>query len=412
MKTLAYFSPLSPLRSGVAHYGDALARELAQFYKIIFYLDEGYTPTDVAGLGEMRLHSEYRAEEDMTLFQASNGPLHAYMYPYLLRGGAVMTLHDRTLYDLAMKYWEPRPRPHFWVDFILTEGISGVFRAIEPLPGGGGSVPKRIMHNLYTDEDRKRVRFPYMKRMVSGARGIVAHSGTVLDAAKSFGARCPTLVTPLAVSPAPPSLSKEEARRALSMEEMGVKSNTFVAIAYGFIQRHKRIDALLDAWKRFTARLPEARLILLGPRSPDYDIAGAIRDRNIEQYITIVDSYPPMDSVYRYLYSADLCVNLRYPVYGSSSYSLMQILSTGRPCVVTAEETFAEFRDDIVIKAPYGVGEVEAIEKIFIRAIEKPEGMVEMGRRAREHVESTCLWSHAGPRYHKFLEDVYAGRKT
>lgn len=407
MKTLAFFSPLSPLKSGVAHYGDALARELAHFYKIIFYIGEGYTPSEIKDIGDVRLHTEYRAREDMALFQASNGPLHAYMYPYLLEGGAVMTLHDRTLYDMAMEYWDGRPRRYFWKDFIQTEGLTGVRRSLASPPQGIGTISRRIMHNLYRDEDRKRVRFPFMKRMVSAARGIVVHSGTVKDAAGSFGASCPMIVTPLAVEPAPPHQNRDEARGELRLSKAGVSSGTFVALAYGFIQHHKRIDALLDAWKMFMAKAPDAKLILLGPRSPDYGIDWKIYDKKLIDKIFIDDSFPPMDIVYRYLYSADLCINLRYPVYGSSSHSLMQILSAGRPCVVTAEETFAEFPDEIVIKAPYGAGEVEALERIFVRAIERPDEMTGIGKRAREHVESTCLWRHAGPRYHKFLEEVY-----
>jgi hypothetical protein len=174
MKTLAFFSPLSPLRSGVAQYGDALAKELAKYYKIIFYIDEGYTPSEVGGLGDVRLHTEYRGKEDMSLFQASNGPLHAYMYPYLLKGGAAVTLHDRTLYDMAMKYWEGKPRKNFWRDLLNNEGVMGVRRTLKALPRGGGAISERILHNLYADENNKRIRFTFMKQVVRGARGIIA----------------------------------------------------------------------------------------------------------------------------------------------------------------------------------------------------------------------------------------------
>ena len=396
------------MRSGVAHYGDALAKELARHYKINFYIDKGYTPSEINGLGEVRAHTEYCAEEDMTLFQASNGPLHAYMYPYLLEGRRVITLHDRTLYDMAMKYWEGRSRLQFWSDFILTEGIEGVKKAVEATPRGRAS--GRILFNLYTDEDRKRVRFPFMKRVVSRARGIICHSRTAHDAARSFGAICPIMVTPLAVETAPPDPGRETARALLGLDKTGIKTGAFVALAYGFIQRHKRIDSLLDAWKRFIPRAPGAKLVLLGPPSPDYDIEGAINARKLTNSIHIEGSYPPMDVVYSYLFAADLCVNLRYPVYGSSSYSLMQILSAGRPCVVTGEETFAEFPDDIVIKAPYGEGEVEALEKIFLRAIENPQEAREIGKRAREYVERTCLWSQTGPQYVEFLTKLMDNR--
>ena len=166
MKSLAFFSPLSPLRSGVAHYGDALARVLSEYYEIIFYIDDGYRPTEMEGGGEVRNFNEYGGKEDMTLFQASNGPLHAYMYPFLLEGGVAMTLHDRTLHDMAVKYREGKSRREFWLDFIATEGPGGLIKVTAPLPGGGGSLSERIMHNLYTDEENKRLRFKVLGGVV------------------------------------------------------------------------------------------------------------------------------------------------------------------------------------------------------------------------------------------------------
>jgi glycosyltransferase involved in cell wall biosynthesis len=202
-------------------------------------------------------------------------------------------------------------------------------------------------------------------------------------------------------------MPKDEARSESGLDNKGVDSHTFVALAYGYIQRHKRMDQLLDAWEIFTKDRHNLKLALLGPRSPDYDIDAAVQKRELKNKVFIDDSYPGMDVVFKYIYSADLCVNLRYPVYGSSSYTLMQVLSAGRPCVVTGAETFAEFSSQMIIKIPYGEVEVEDLVRVFNRAKDNPDEMENLGKRAREFIELNCLWSHAGPQYRRFLEEIY-----
>ena len=231
MKTMAFFSPLSPLPSGVAVYADRLAKELAAQWDITFYIDGDYAPTVVGGLGEVKHHREFRGREDMALYQASNGPLHAYMYPYILKYGGPITLHDSTLHDMVLTYWEGRGRSRFWIDFILNEGLGGLMRAAAPLPDGGG-VSKRILRNLYLDEERKRDSFTFFKRVVKRASGIIAHSRWVAEAASRAGATRDIFKLPLAVEPAPPAVTTGEARNALNLGKVGIGEDTFVAMAY------------------------------------------------------------------------------------------------------------------------------------------------------------------------------------
>ena len=279
MKKLAFFSPLSPLPSGVAVYADKLAERLAAHWRIIFYLGSAYEPSAAGALGEVRLHTEFRGEEDVTLFQASTGPMHAYMYPYILKHGGIVTLHDSTLYDMVVLYWEGRSRARFWWDFFMNEGFGGVKRAVAPLPKGDGKISQRIMYNLYTDEENKRTNFPFLKRVSRRARGLIAHSRWVADAARRAGARCPLMVIPLAVERAPEWMPSPAARESLGLEKLGIGPGTFVALAYGYIQRHKRIEPILEAWSRFSAETSDAKLLLVGPRSPDLDIDTAIAER-------------------------------------------------------------------------------------------------------------------------------------
>jgi len=406
MKTLAFFSPLSPLPSGVAHYADSLARRLAERWRLVFYIDGDYRPQTAVDLGEVKDHKQFRGEEDIFLFQASNGPMHAYMYPHILKhGGGVITLHDSTLYDMVMSYWEGRSRLKFWGDFMLNEGMSGIRRILEPLPGGGGKISERIFQHLYIEEESKRNSFTFLRRVVRHSKGIIAHSRWVEDAARRAGASCPIVTVPLAVEKAPPEISTDQARKTLNLERIGLGTRTFTALVYGYIQRHKRIEPILDAWSQFIRETPDAILLLIGPRSPDLDVDAAVAQRNLDDKVFVDASFVSSEKVLLYVFSADLCLNLRNPVYGSSSQTLMQILAAGRACVATDAETFSEFPDEVVKKITGGPQETLEILEALRWARDNAEERRNLGIRAREFVERGCLWSQVGEKYNEFLSD-------
>ena len=406
MKTLAFFSPLSPLESGVAVYADGLARQLAQRYKITFYIGHDYSPKVIADLGEVKTHEHYRGREDITLFQASNGWMHSYMYPHILRHGGIVTLHDSTLHDMVILYWERKPRWRFWMDFIANEGLGGIRRAVAPLPEGGGSVSDRIMRHLYLDDESKRRSFTFLKRVARRATGIITHSRWVAQAAKTAGADCPIMTVPLAVDPAPKEIPVEEARKAAGLYELSIGDKTLVVLVFGIIQRHKRIEQILDAWIKFAGETKDAALLFLGPRDRDFDIDKAVSSRGLDDRVRIIGKFAPMDKVWNYIFASDLCLNLRGPVYGSSSLSLMQILAAGKAAAVTNAETFSEFPDDVVKKVSDGPGEIEEIIQTLRWARDNPAERVALGRRALDYVESGCLWSQAGKRHIEFLDSL------
>jgi len=410
LKSLAFFSPFSPVPSGVAHYADNLAVELAGGWDINFYIDGSYRPEGLCGLGRVRDHRDFRGREDLVLYQASNGPFHAYMYPHILEHGGIVTLHDSTLHDMVITWWEGRSRAGFWSDFFRTEGWRGLGRALAPIPGGGGSVSERILHNLYLDERDKRNRFPFLGRVARTARGIITHSRLVARAAEEAGAQCPVLTVPLAVDAIPEEISRLEARRMSGLlDEGGVGEKTFLAMVFGYIQPHKRIGPVLDAWKKFMEPGRDAVLMLVGPTSPGFDIEDEVRKRGVGDKVIIKGEFVPMEQVWTYVYSADFCLNLRWPVYGSSSQTLVQLMAAGRPCVVTDAETFSELPDDVVKKIPCDENETEHILEILEWAVNNPVERKELGRRAGAYVKENCLWSRVGAEYDRFLREILSG---
>ena len=134
-RRIAFFSPLPPLRSGVADYSARLLDELKRRYTIDLYHDAGYLPhiglrSPDFGCYDYRLFERNAGVLDYhaVVYQMGNSHYHGYMYDTLLRHPGIVTLHDLGLAGF-----------HFW--YAQQPGVDGeahIRREFEAFCRGGG----------------------------------------------------------------------------------------------------------------------------------------------------------------------------------------------------------------------------------------------------------------------------------
>src|SRR5207253_8834686 len=87
--SIAWFSPLPPIRSGVAAYSAELLPHLERTLTIDRF-------------DESRAHDfvwkHRRAPDDLVVYQLGNAPCHAYLWAYLVRYPGLIVLHDARLH--------------------------------------------------------------------------------------------------------------------------------------------------------------------------------------------------------------------------------------------------------------------------------------------------------------------------
>src|SRR5213593_1224906 len=94
----AWFSPLPPVRSGIASYSAELLPILAQRVAIDRFIDRESGPLpdsdayvfDAHDFVWKQQHSRY----DLVVYQLGNAPWHDYMWAYLARYPGLVVLHD------------------------------------------------------------------------------------------------------------------------------------------------------------------------------------------------------------------------------------------------------------------------------------------------------------------------------
>src|SRR5215218_6951785 len=107
MLRLAWFSPMPPVRSGIAAYSAEVTTDLHDDYQIDVYVDAS-SKDGLAQLEPGQPHTPRSAHDfvwehhnqpyDLTVFQLGNSSHHDFLWPYLFRYPGLTVLHDAHLH--------------------------------------------------------------------------------------------------------------------------------------------------------------------------------------------------------------------------------------------------------------------------------------------------------------------------
>ena len=166
---LAVFTPLRPVKSGIADYSAALLPEMARHAAVTVFVDFGYEPEPFpAGVNiAVRHHSEYRPEDfDETLYQFGNNPFHIYVYDAALRHPGVALLHEYNLHHLVADATIKRDDRDAYLREIEHEGTAEDVAFAERV------------RRLEVGPDYEGVALN--KRILEAAKGVIVHSDYML----------------------------------------------------------------------------------------------------------------------------------------------------------------------------------------------------------------------------------------
>src|ERR1044072_7754874 len=101
---LAWFSPIPPVRSGVAVYSAELVAALRSEHRIDVFVDEPVAAAPARRPEPARSAHEFvwrqrQAPYDLTVYQLGNSSHHDYLWPYLFRYPGLTVLNDDHLHN-------------------------------------------------------------------------------------------------------------------------------------------------------------------------------------------------------------------------------------------------------------------------------------------------------------------------
>ncbi len=392
---IGYFSPLTPIKSGISDYSEKeLLPYLSKYADIDLIIDKGYTPTNP----QIKKYKIFRYDKapldkyDVLLYHLGNNPFHIYMYNMLLKYPGIVVLHDVFLHGLI------------W-NMTIAKGDEDKY--IEAFGYCYGEEGKRIAKNSISCGLYPEFKYPLLKRIVDNSLGVIVHSRyakkIVLD-------ECPRADVKKIHSPCinyPQNFPDTKIRK-----KVGVKEDTVIISSFGYIFPHKRLDKVIMAFSHLRDKYKNVILLIIGKKLSGYnEIDSLIKELKVKDSV-IETGFVPFEDIPKYLMISDICINLRFPTAGETSASCLRQMAAGKPVIVSNVGWFAELPESCCAKVDVDDYEGDLLLE-YLEALAVNEKLrSKMGSNARRYVLKYHNPKKTAYNYYDVINEILFNQKT
>jgi glycosyltransferase involved in cell wall biosynthesis len=368
---VAFFTPVSPQKTGIADYSEQeMLPHLSRFCDIDIFIDKNVTPSNKNLIKDFNIYpySDFPALEtnyDIPIYQMGNNLLHKFVYDTLIQYPGIVVLHDIFLHGFLWNVSLAQGDANKYIDtFEYCYGKKGA--KIAQIAVSTGVFPE--------------FEYPLIKKIIDKSLGVVSHSnyGIKLIMEENRDSITKKINQPYTIPDPGRAVDHQQIKSVLDL------SGFYPIISsFGFIFSHKRYNIILKAFRRFLAFYPNAMLVLVGEDM--MDLRKRISDLGLEKSV-FISGYMPHNKVQQYLDVSDFCINLRYPTAGETSRSVLQIMASQKPVIVSDVGWFSELPDNACLKVCIDNSEEEILLQYMI-ALTSNEGLKNtIGKNAQNFV--------------------------
>ncbi|HUZ74939.1 MAG TPA: glycosyltransferase family 4 protein [Stellaceae bacterium] len=343
-RDLLFFTPLPPKRNGIADYSYQVLAGLALEYNCIAVVanDHGEASAppgvDVISTVEYVMQSE-RLAPRLHVYQLGNNPDHAFMLPFMAERPGVAVLHDPSLHDL--------------LDLVSVriDDVSRYADALEAEHGLAGRILGEQFRRYRLRERRMFFDMPMLRGIAGPSLGVIVHSRYAAVKVLARAPQAPVTIVPHQY--VPPS-DEGAADPVATRRALGVADDEILFLSLGFVTRAKRIDAALRALAIARDRLPPFKYVIAGEiKDTEPDVPALAASLGLGAVVSTL-GYVEESRFAPLVRAADIVINLRYPVAGETSGTMIRALGAGGCLVVVDRGAFAELPDDAAVRVAWG----------------------------------------------------------
>jgi glycosyltransferase involved in cell wall biosynthesis len=319
---LAWFSPLPPVRSGVAAYSAELLPHLRRPFVI-----DSYPETAAHDFVWRHRRTPY----DLVVYQLGNAKCHDYQWAYIARYPGLVVLHDAKLHHARARQLLQRQRvDDYRREFRYDHPTANPDFAEYAALGLGGPI-------YYF--------WPMRRVVMSAARLVCVHNSNV---AADLRAEYPE-VRVETVRMGVPALPVTADARIAVRRRLNLPTEAVVFAAFGKITPEKRIASILGALNAIVAEGYPVYLMLVGD-ADGYNLLS----QQLEQYGVAdrvrVTGHVADEAIADHLAAADACLCLRWPTAQESSASWLRSLAAARPTVLSDLAHLVDIPDSVALR--------------------------------------------------------------
>jgi glycosyltransferase involved in cell wall biosynthesis len=327
MPRLAWFSPMPPVRSGVAAYSAEVVAELRHDYQLDVYVDTSSaaalaqvdpdTPAGPRSAHDFVWQHHTRAY-DLIVYQLGNSSHHDFVWPYLFRYPGLTVLHDAHLH-------------HARAAALLREKRAGDYRA--EFAANHPDLRRDLAELAVAGFDTHLLYAAPMTRLVVDASLMTAvHARALIPELRERSpfARIETirLGHGQRISAEQRARAREQVRR-----QLGIAQEAPLFGVFGGLSPEKRIPQIFDAIERVRPYLPDVRLLLAGAAASHYDVAGDVARRDLRDVVLLTGYAESEADLTSQLAACDVSLNLRWPTAREVSGPWLRALAAGIPTI-------------------------------------------------------------------------------
>jgi len=373
---LVIFGPLPPKPNGIADYIFELLTGLVRQFPCVVVVDDEQGKALAPPGVEVICAAEYlmqadRFASDLHIYQLGNNPDHTYMLRFLAARPGLIVLHDPSLHHLLDRVT------------VALGDFAGYADALEAEHGAAGRVLGEQFRRYQLRERQMFFDMPMIHGIAAPSRGVIVHSRY---AAVKVMARAPE--TPVTVVPHQfcPPLSDAMDDPANVRRALGVRGDEILFMSLGFMTRSKRIDAALRALAVVRDRLPPFKYVIAGEQHEDETNVDALAAALGLTADVITTGYVEERKFFSLIRAADVVINLRHPVAGETSGTMIRALGIGACLVMVDRGPFAEVPRGAAVHIPWTADFDRDLAQELLRLALDPDARRRVGASARDFI--------------------------
>ena len=370
-----WLSPLPPAASGIADYSAELLGAMPDTRDLRVFGPTG----SVRGAWPFPTGAceSYRPDGRLAVYHIGNHRgFHGEIYDLALIHPGVVVLHEYRIRDVVRERALAEGGARAWLEELrYALGETGPALARGEYPGGSFTPP-------------------LFERLVDRSRGVIVHGEQARRRVLASRPAAQVWTVPHHFSP-PARPASAGGRAALGLPD--VDSETFLIGIFGHVTYFKKIRQAVDAFTALHARIPRARLVIVGtPADNDPGLARLLAHPPTGVQVT---GRVPFDRLQELMAAVDVAINLRLETAGETSGTCIRLLGLGRPIIVTDAGWFSEIPDDACLKVRDDAWEASTLKAFLLALAERPGLRAAIGRNAarwiaRKHSISRSLTAY------------------
>jgi glycosyltransferase involved in cell wall biosynthesis len=384
---IALFTPLNPVKTGIADYNEEMLPELRQYADIDIYIDGSYTPSNRRISEQFAIQAFHAADfrpgdyDEIVYHMGNNYSAHKYIYEAMKAFPGIVVLHDYVFQGFYAEMLRAN-RSH-------TEYLNLLLRFY---PQHGARLAQRVIDRLPNPiwESELALEFPLNEEIIGLAKALIVHSEFVKKMIQQ-GHSLPVVKIPLHGND-PNAVDRLKTRR-----ELGFKETDLVLLSTGFVTKNKRYESIIPALNELAA--PNLKYVIVGQDEANY-----LKVLSQDKPLSIIrKGFIASAELEKHLASADICLNLRHPTMGENSASLLRMMSWAKPVLVSDTGSYRELPDEAVIKISCDVDEKEMIKRFLLALAGDIDFRQSLGREAAHYVAQECSIAGCARQYAEFI---------